>query len=78
MKLVSVRDLRRRLAELVDAAQRGETVAITRRGQTIACLGPVVAESPRLPDLTSFRASIQATGPPLSQLVVELRDAERF
>lgn len=78
METVSVRDLRNRLAELVDAAQRGETVAITRRGEIIACLGPVLTERRRLPDLSGFRSSIHSPGTPLSHLVVDSREAERF
>lgn len=37
---VGIREARARLAELVDRAERGETVVITRGGREVARLGP--------------------------------------
>jgi prevent-host-death family protein len=76
---VSIREARRRLSELVDAAQRGEAVVITRRGKQVARLS-AVREEPRqrLPDLTAFRASVKSKGKPLSQLVSESRRGARY
>ncbi len=79
MGTVSIREARKHLSELVDAALRGESVTITRRGKKVARLGPVGPKGGRrLPDLTEFRASIQVKGKPLSETVVALRDEERF
>ncbi len=79
MGTVSIREARKHLSQLVDAAQRGESVTITRRGKQVARLGPVGPKGGRrLPDLTEFRASIQVKGKPLSETVVALRDEERF
>jgi len=79
VKTVSIGEARRRLSELVAAAERGETVTITRRGREVARLGPVLRQAGRrLPDLSDFRASIQVEGKPLSETVVALREQERF
>lgn len=79
MATVSMREARRRLSDLVKAAERGESVTITRRGRPVAQLGPTPLQEGRtLPDLSDFRATIRAKGKPLSQTVVELRGEERF
>ena len=79
MGTMSIREARKRLSELVAAAERGESVTITRRGRKVARLGPVAPEGGRrLPDLSEFRASIQVRGKPLSETVVALREQERF
>lgn len=79
MDTVSIREARRRLSELVDAAQRGEAVVITRRGKKVARLS-AVRDQPRkrLPDLTAFRASIKVKGKPLSQVVIDNRRGARY
>ena len=79
MATVGIREARKRLSELVAAAERGESVTITRRGRKVARLGPVAPEGGRrLPDLSEFRASIRVRGKPLSETVIALRDEERF
>ncbi len=79
MDSVSIREARRRLSELVDAAQRGEAVVITRRGKKVARLSAVRDEAKkRLPDLTAFRASIRVKGKPLSQIVIDSRGEGRY
>jgi len=79
MATVSIREARKRLSELVAAAERGESVTITRRGREVARLGPAVPDGGRrLPDLSEFRARIRVKGKPLSETVVARRDEERF
>jgi len=79
VKTVGVREARRRLGELVDAAERGESVIITRWGREVARLGPVAPQGERrLPDLSEFRQRIQVRGEPLSKTVAALRERERF
>lgn len=77
METVSVREARRRLPELVEAAERGETVVVTRRGKRVARIVPL-RETLGLPDLTEFRASIAVRGEPLSKAVMEERQTSRF
>jgi prevent-host-death family protein len=74
-----MREARRRLSELVDAAERGESVIITRRGRQVAQLGPIVPHGERgLPDLSEFRRRIRVRGKPMSETVVALREQERY
>ncbi len=59
MGKVNLKQARARLSELVRAAERGESVTITRRGKEVARIVPV-SEEPvlPLPDLSELRASI--------------------
>jgi prevent-host-death family protein len=79
MRSVNIREARRRLSDIVDAAQRGESVIITRRGRKVARVAPVVPAGDRtLPDLTDVRASIAIKGKGLSRTVTKTRDQERY
>jgi prevent-host-death family protein len=76
---VNLKEARRRLGALVKAAERGQSIVITRRGRKVARLVPAEAAPAKgLPDLTEFRKSIKAKGRPLSQIVIAMRDEERF
>lgn len=48
MKQVNVAEAKQRLSELLDRASRGERIAICRRNQPIAELGPVERRPSRL------------------------------
>jgi|GEM_PF-3002287 len=50
MDTVSVKEARIQLAKLINAAQRGRGVAITRRGKTVAHLVPPPSQRKRLPE----------------------------
>lgn len=75
---VNVKDARKKISELLDRTQRGETVLISRRGKKVARLVPVADAEKRLPDLSAFRASIGLKGRPLSLEIADARDAERY
>jgi len=76
---VNVREARRRLSELIAAAERGEAVIITRRGREVARLDPVhPGRRVALPDLDEFRSSIRVKGAPLSRIVTEERGKARY
>jgi len=79
MASVSLKEARRRLSELVRAAERGQPTIITRRGRGVARLEPLgkKAEEP-LPDLSDFRASIAIKGGPMSETVVAARREARY
>ncbi len=79
MDTVSMREARERLSELVRAAERGESVTITRRGKEVARLVPAAGKAlGSLPDLSGFRASIEVKGKSLSQTVIDMRAEERY
>lgn len=80
MTRVSAREARQRLAELLDCAQAGQTIEITRHGQAVARITPPPkrAGTRKFPDLTAFRNSMKISGKPMSQTIVELRRNERY
>jgi len=81
MNTVDLREARRRLSGIVDAAERGETTVITRRGRQVARVEPVASIArKRLPNLSKFRAALksQSKGPGLSQVVIARRKKSRY
>lgn len=79
MERVNMREARRRLSEIVKAAERGESTVITRRGRQVARVEPVgPAEGRRLPDLAEFRSSVKVKGKPLSKAVCDARREQRY
>lgn len=74
---VNVKEARSNLSTLLDRVERGEEIFIKRRGKKIARL--VSSENNKLlPSLQNFRVSIKSTGDPLSKIVTDLRNEERF
>ncbi len=81
MESVNIRQAREKFRELIDSAERGESIAITRRGKRVAILSPSPSvEETGLPDLSEFRASLSASmaALSLSNAVLELRETERY
>lgn len=79
MRSVNIREARRKLSDLVDAAEDGQSVLITRHGKEVARIDPVGPEvGGPLPDLGEFRASIQTKGAPLSTVVAKSRRQARY
>ena len=77
MRKVNVKEARGSLSRLLDEANRGEKIIVTRRGKGIACIVPTDLTE-RLPSLVQFRTSIRLSGKPLSDTVVEGRKEERY
>lgn len=79
MDTVNMKEARERLSELVRAAERGQSVTITRRGKEVARIVPP-PQSPLkpLPDLSEFRASIKIKGRSLTDELLALRREERY
>jgi prevent-host-death family protein len=78
MHTMNAKQAREQFRALVDAAARGETTIITRRGRRVARLAPIATEAGRkLPDLSDFRSSVRLKGRDLSATVVALRAEER-
>jgi prevent-host-death family protein len=80
MTQISAREVRRRLAELLDSAQAGQTIEITRHGKAVARITPPPRQPvPRkLPDMAGFRRSLKMSGKPLSRIVTEQRRGARY
>jgi prevent-host-death family protein len=77
MKTVSIKQARQQFSRLVDQAQTGSSVVITRRGRKVATLGPFGGgRKGGMPDLTEFRASL---GKPKGRATIEeLRRDQRY
>ncbi len=79
MRSINIKEARRTLGDLVDAAEQGESVLITRHGKEVARLDPAASGAAgSLPDLTEFRASVKAKGKPISKQVAESRRNARY
>jgi prevent-host-death family protein len=78
MKTVSIKEARQKFAQLIESAQRGDSISITRRGQKVAELTGV-AQGPRerLPDLAAFRASLKSGRAGQRTTIDDLRRNER-
>lgn len=80
MATVNLADAKARLSELVERAEAGETVRITRRGKAVAEITSI--NKPRRPiDLAALRALTESM-PPQRQsahdFVRKMRDQERY
>ena len=79
MDTVNMKEARKRLSDLIAAAERGESVVITRRGRKVARLVPVSKQpAGELPKLGDFRASLKVKGKSLSETVIAMRAEERY
>lgn len=79
MTNINLADAKAHLSKLVDRVQAGDTIAITRRGKTVARL--VAASSPRRRIYKAMLATFTTTLPPqpvgAAELVRSMRDGDR-
>jgi prevent-host-death family protein len=75
MKQVGIRQARQELPDLIDRAEAGEEVVITRQGRPVAKLIAAPKDRKPLPSLADFRGRLGRSGRPAVQLVREERDA---
>jgi prevent-host-death family protein len=75
MRHVGIKQARQELPELIDRAEAGEEVVITRQGKPVAKLVAAPKTRKPLPSLAEFRCAIGRPGTPASRLVREERDA---
>ena len=74
---IGIKELRERLADILDLVEQGKHVRIIRRGKLVAELRPVSTAPRGLPDLAAFRAAIKVKGKPTSSVVIEERRKPR-
>jgi prevent-host-death family protein len=75
---INIKKARTCFSELIERAERGEQIVVTRRGKPAARIvpsGPTVPPG-RLPDLSAHRASIKLRGT-LTEAVVQERAEPR-
>jgi prevent-host-death family protein len=76
---VNSREARRKLAELLSAAQAGQTVEVTRHGRAVArIVPPSDGQRPPLPDLAKFRASLGKSRRSSKATIDALRKQDRY
>ncbi len=67
-------EAKNRLSSLLDRAERGERIWITKRGRRVAVLGPPAPEKEALVErLRGLRGSAKQTGPSVKALIDEGR-----
>src|SRR5437764_15349385 len=74
VKHVGIKQARQELPDLIDRAEAGEEIVITRQGKAVAKLIPAPKPVKSLPSLTEFREGIGRAGTPAVQLLREERD----
>lgn len=79
MDTISLADAKARLSELIDRVEAGDSIAITRRGKTVARL-TTVSTSRKPVDAASLQAltSSMALQQPAAELVRSMRDGDRY
>jgi prevent-host-death family protein len=80
METVNLADAKARLSELVERAEAGETVRITRRGKLVAEIAPVKAPRKKI-DMAALRAltdSMPKQKEPARVFIRKMRDRERY
>ena len=79
MDSMSIKDARQQFAKLINAAQRGHSVSITRRGKTVAQINPAAGtKRPKLPNMAAFRESLGKPVKDSKATIRHLRDQERY
>jgi len=75
MKHVGIKQARQELPGLIDRAEAGEEVIITRQGKPVAKLIAAPKAPKALPSLAQFRRAIGENGTPAAQLLRNERNA---
>lgn len=79
MESINLADAKARFSEIVDRAESGESIEITRRGKLAARIVPPTVERPRKPldleALRKFRESQPYQEQTAADLIREMRDA---
>lgn len=90
MESVGIRELRQNASQVVARAAAGEVITITDRGRPVAQMSPLANSSierlrerglitPATRTFEEYCASTNpTTGPPLSPVLQQLRDEERY
>lgn len=74
---VNIKEARSQLSSLLTRVNQGEEVAVTRHGKKVACIVPPQGVE-RLPSLAVFRCSLPVQTIPLSGVVIDSREQERY
>ena len=75
---VNAKKARGQLSFLLNKVENGEEVVISRRGRRVARMVSLRESPKRLPSLNDFRAQVRISGEPLSGIVIQSREEERY
>ena len=78
MTIVSIKEARSKIGRLIERAENGEEIFITRHGKKVATIQGLPRSRPKLTSLGEFRKSIKVSGTPMSVIVQKNRSEERF
>ena len=78
MTVVSIKEIRGNISSLINKAENGEEVIITRRGKKVAILQGIPAQRRQFQTQSDFRGKIRVKGQPMSAVVSRNRDEERY
>jgi antitoxin (DNA-binding transcriptional repressor) of toxin-antitoxin stability system len=74
MKTVTMRDLNRRTASVLDAVERGETFELRRKGKAVGYIGPTAPPPQRRPDWKAHFEWLRKQKPEDGGFVAELEE----
>ena len=77
---VNIAQAKAHLSELIERAEAGETVEITRRGKPVAKLGPIEPKKARFDaaELARFTAGMTPQKQGAGEFIREMRDSDRY
>jgi len=80
MDAISLADAKARLSELVDRAEAGDSIEITRRGKAVARLSPATRPRKRIDAalLQALTATMPLQTESAADLVRSMRDGDRY
>jgi antitoxin (DNA-binding transcriptional repressor) of toxin-antitoxin stability system len=78
MTVVSIKEARSKIGHLIEKAENGEEIIITRHGKKVASINAIPKSRPRLTLQGDFRKSIKLSGPSMSSTIEKNRSEERF
>ncbi len=74
MKHIGIKQARQELPDLIDRAEAGEEIVITRQGKPVAKITAIPRSPKALPSLAQFRQSLGDNGTPAAELLRSERD----
>lgn len=79
MHTFSVAEAKAKLSQLIELAESGQPVTITKRGRPVAQLIADLAPPPQeFPSLAEFRASLPKQKQTAADLIRKMRNADRY
>ncbi len=74
MKHIGIKQARQELPDLIDRAEAGEEIVITRLGKPVANIMAISRAPKALPSLAQFRQALGKSGTPAAELLRGERD----